>query len=64
MSGARRGSSRAAHRSRPGCCRSPAFKALTSLRQRRFEDIDQDDVREIADESDTPETSLERRHHE
>jgi RNA polymerase sigma factor (sigma-70 family) len=25
------------------------FKALTSLRQRRFEDIDQDDVREIAD---------------
>jgi RNA polymerase sigma-70 factor, ECF subfamily len=36
------------------------FKALTSLRQRRFEDIDQEDVREIADESDTPETSLER----
>jgi len=36
------------------------FKALTSLRQRRFEDIDQDDVREIADESDTPEVSLER----
>jgi len=36
------------------------FKALTSLRQRRFEDIDQDDVREIADEADTPETSLER----
>jgi len=26
------------------------FKALTSLRQRRFEDIDQEDVREIADE--------------
>jgi len=36
------------------------FKALTSLRQRRFEDIDQEDVREIADEADTPETSLER----
>ncbi|WP_407157770.1 sigma-70 family RNA polymerase sigma factor [Bradyrhizobium sp. STM 3557] len=36
------------------------FKALTALRQRRFEDIDQDEVREIADESDTPETSLER----
>jgi RNA polymerase sigma-70 factor, ECF subfamily len=36
------------------------FKALTSLRQRRFEDIDQDDVREIADDSDTPEVSLER----
>ena len=26
------------------------FKALTSLRQRRFEDIDQEEVREIADE--------------
>ena len=36
------------------------FKALTALRQRRFEDIDQDEVREIADESETPETSLER----
>ncbi|WP_315722571.1 MULTISPECIES: sigma-70 family RNA polymerase sigma factor [unclassified Bradyrhizobium] len=36
------------------------FKALTALRQRRFEDIDQDEVREIADDSDTPETSLER----
>jgi RNA polymerase sigma-70 factor, ECF subfamily len=36
------------------------FKALTSLRQRRFEDIDQDDVREIADEADTPEVSLQR----
>jgi len=36
------------------------FKALTALRQRRFEDIDQDDVREIADDSDTPETSLDR----
>jgi RNA polymerase sigma-70 factor (ECF subfamily) len=36
------------------------FKALTALRQRRFEDIDQDEVREIADQSDSPETSLER----
>ena len=36
------------------------FKALTSLRQRRFEDIDQDDVREIPDGADTPETSLDR----
>ena len=36
------------------------FKALTALRQRRFEDIDQDEVREIADDSDTPEASLER----
>ena len=36
------------------------FKALTSLRQRKFEDIDQEDVREIADEADTPEASLDR----
>src|ERR1700756_6072628 len=36
------------------------FKALTSLRQRKFEDIDQDDVREIPDEADTPEASLDR----
>ena len=36
------------------------FKALTAMRQRRHEDIDQDDVREIADEADTPEVSLER----
>ncbi|MBV9559976.1 MAG: sigma-70 family RNA polymerase sigma factor [Bradyrhizobium sp.] len=36
------------------------FKALTSLRQRRFEDIDQDEVLEIADQADTPESSLER----
>jgi len=36
------------------------FKALTSLRQRRFEDIDQEDVREIPDEADTPEASLAR----
>ncbi len=36
------------------------FKALTALRQRRHEDIEQDDVLEIADEADTPETSLDR----
>src|SRR5437763_10660429 len=36
------------------------FKALTSLRQRRFEDIDQEGVRQIADGCDTPETSLDR----
>ncbi len=36
------------------------FKALTALRQRRFEDIDQDDVMEIADGADTPEASLDR----
>jgi len=36
------------------------FKALTALRQRRHEDIDQDDVLEIADGADTPETSLDR----
>lgn len=36
------------------------FKALTAMRQRRFEDIDQEDVRQIADDSDTPETSLDR----
>jgi RNA polymerase sigma-70 factor, ECF subfamily len=36
------------------------FKALTAMRQRRFEDIDQEDVRQIPDESDTPETSLDR----
>ena len=36
------------------------FKALTSLRQRRFEDIDQEEVREIADNAETPEASLER----
>lgn len=37
------------------------FKALTALRQRRHEDIDQDDVLEIADSADTPERALERR---
>jgi RNA polymerase sigma-70 factor (ECF subfamily) len=36
------------------------FKALSALRQRRHEDIDQDDVLEIADEADTPEASLDR----
>ncbi len=36
------------------------FKALTAMRQRRFEDIDQEDVRQIADDADTPETSLDR----
>jgi RNA polymerase sigma-70 factor (ECF subfamily) len=36
------------------------FKALTALRQRRHEDIDQENVREIADGADTPETSLDR----
>src|ERR1700736_6556963 len=34
------------------------FKALTALRQRRYEDIDQEDVLEIVDEADTPEASL------
>lgn len=36
------------------------FKALTAMRQRRFEDIEQDDVRQIPDGADTPETSLDR----
>lgn len=36
------------------------FKSLTALRQRRHEDIDQDNVLEIADDSDTPERSLDR----
>jgi len=36
------------------------FKALTALRQRRHEDIDQDNVLEIADSADTPEAALER----
>jgi RNA polymerase sigma-70 factor (ECF subfamily) len=36
------------------------FKALTSLRQRRHEDIEREDVLEIADEADTPEASLDR----
>ncbi len=36
------------------------FKALSALRQRRFEDIDQDEVTEIADQSDDPEAMLDR----
>ena len=36
------------------------FKALTALRQRKYEDIDQDEVTEVADGGDTPETSLAR----
>lgn len=36
------------------------FKALTALRQRKHEDIDQDDVMAIADQADTPEASLDR----
>ena len=36
------------------------FKALTAMRQRRFEDIDQDDVRKITDDAETPETWLDR----
>lgn len=36
------------------------FKSLTALRQRQHEDIDQDDVLEIADGSDSPEAALDR----
>jgi RNA polymerase sigma-70 factor (ECF subfamily) len=36
------------------------FKALTAMRQRRHEDIDQENVLEIADPADTPETSMDR----
>jgi RNA polymerase sigma-70 factor (ECF subfamily) len=36
------------------------FKALTAMRQRKHEDIEQEDVLEIADDADTPETSLDR----
>lgn len=36
------------------------FKALTALRQRKYEDIDQDEVMEVADTRDTPEASLDR----
>jgi RNA polymerase sigma-70 factor (ECF subfamily) len=36
------------------------FKALTTLKRRRHEDIEQGDVREIAEEADTPEMSLDR----
>lgn len=36
------------------------FKALTALRNRRHEDIDQEEVLQIADGGDTPETSMDR----
>jgi RNA polymerase sigma-70 factor (ECF subfamily) len=36
------------------------FKALTALRQRQHEDIDQQDVMQIADGADTPEMALDR----
>jgi RNA polymerase sigma-70 factor (ECF subfamily) len=36
------------------------FKALTALRHRRFEDIEQDEVLQIADEGDNPETAFDR----
>lgn len=36
------------------------FKALTALRQRAHEDLDQDGVLNIADHADTPEVALER----
>jgi RNA polymerase sigma-70 factor (ECF subfamily) len=36
------------------------FKALTALRQRRHEDIDQDDVMAIADSAETAEAALDR----
>jgi RNA polymerase sigma-70 factor, ECF subfamily len=36
------------------------FKALTALRNRRHEDIDQDEVLQIADTGDTPETAMDR----
>lgn len=36
------------------------FKALTALRQRRHENIDQEEMLEIADDADTPEASLDR----
>ena len=36
------------------------FKALTSLRQRRHEDIDQEEMLEIADPAESPEASLDR----
>ena len=36
------------------------FKALTALRHRKYEDIDQDEVMEVADSADTPEASLDR----
>jgi len=36
------------------------FKALTALRQRKYEDVDQDEVMEVADQGDTPEASFDR----
>ncbi|ABD85672.1 sigma-70 family RNA polymerase sigma factor [Rhodopseudomonas palustris] len=36
------------------------FKALTALRQRQHEELDQDDVLEIADGAETPEAALDR----
>ncbi|HEY0327527.1 MAG TPA: sigma-70 family RNA polymerase sigma factor [Rhodopseudomonas sp.] len=36
------------------------FKALTALRQRQHEELDQDDVLEIADDAETPEAALDR----
>jgi RNA polymerase sigma-70 factor (ECF subfamily) len=36
------------------------FKALTALRQRKHEDIDQEEVRDMVDEADTPEAALDR----
>jgi RNA polymerase sigma-70 factor, ECF subfamily len=36
------------------------FKALTALRQRRFEDIEQDEVLQIADDNDNPEAAFDR----
>src|SRR5579863_760594 len=36
------------------------FKALTALRQRKHEDIDQEEMLEIADESESPEACLDR----
>jgi RNA polymerase sigma-70 factor (ECF subfamily) len=37
------------------------FKALSSLRQRTYENIDQDDVVKIVDAADTPEVALDRK---
>ena len=36
------------------------FKALTALRNRRHEDLDQEEVLQIADTGDTPETAMDR----
>ena len=37
------------------------FKALTALRNRRHEDIEQEEVLQIADTADTPESAMDRR---